>query len=60
MAGTLRPVSDNWWTWGRCSAKFEFTAFAKFKLSAFPVGWLESLGEEDSMDTIREALKKGP
>lgn len=39
---------------------FELTAFAKFKLSAFPVGWFESLGEEDSMDTIREALKKRP
>ena len=41
-----------------CHCKFELTAFAKFKLSASPVGCIESLGEEGSMDPIREALKK--
>lgn len=44
----------------RCSAKFKLTAFAKFKLFAFPVGCVESLGKEGSVDTIREALKKRP
>ena len=43
-----------------CDCKFELTAFAKFKPSAFPVGCIESLGEEGSVDTIREALKKRP
>jgi hypothetical protein len=66
MSRTLGSGSPFSWTmtWGeenrRCSAKFKMTAFAKFKLSASPVGWFESLGEEDSMDTIGGALKKRP
>jgi len=44
--------------YGACYAKFKMTALAKFKLPAAPVGWIGSLGEEASMDTIREALTK--
>ncbi len=42
------------------SSKFKLSAFSKFKLSASLIESAGTLGEEDSGDATREALKKRP